>query len=194
MSEAIETQVTATRPWQSGETLFLLGPGGVGKSTLGRALASQLGWPLVDLDLVFCDRIAVIGDYIAAKGYAAYRAANLALAQALVAEGMTPQVFVTPSGFLAAAPETQDHQQAQALVASGYGLVLLPSLDIEMACRIVVARQLTRGFGFEASSEREKFRTRFPLYRAAGDALVVSTAPPDTIAAAVIAATGLGQA
>ncbi len=160
---------------------------------MGRALASQLDWPLVDLDLVFCDRIAVIGDYIAAKGYAAYRAANLALAQALVAEAMIPQVFVTPSGFLAAAPETSDYRQARALVAGGYGIVLLPSLDIELACRIVVAPQLTRGFGFEATSESEKFRTRFPLYRAAGDALVVSTAPPDAMAAAVIAATGMRQ-
>ncbi|MBU1306769.1 MAG: AAA family ATPase, partial [Alphaproteobacteria bacterium] len=30
--------------------MFLLGPGGVGKSTLGRALAQLLGWPLIDLD------------------------------------------------------------------------------------------------------------------------------------------------
>ena len=157
-------------------------------------MANQLGWPLVDLNMVFCDRIAMIGDYIAAQGYAAYRAANLAMAQALVAETTTPQVFVTPSGFLAAAPETTDHQQAQTLVASGYGIVLLPSLDIERACRIVVARQLTRGFGLEAKSEREKFLTRFPRYRAAGDALVVSTAQPDAVATAVIAATRVGQA
>ena len=166
----------------------------MGKSTLGRALAQQLGWPLLDLDLEFCARIAVIGDYIAAHGYAAYRATNLALAQELAAKSVAPQVFVTPSGFLAAAPETEDYHQARALVSGGYGMVLLPSLDIEIACQIVVARQLTRGFGFEAESESEKFRTRFPLYRVAGDALVVSTETPSAMAAAVIAATGLGKA
>ncbi|WP_224704533.1 shikimate kinase [Devosia aquimaris] len=165
----------------------------MGKSTLGRALAQQLGWPLLDLDLEFCARIAVIGDYIAAHGYGAYRAANLALAQEMAAKPVGPQVFVTPSGFLAAAPETEDYQQARALIWGGYGMVLLPSLDIDLACRIVVARQLTRGFGFEAESESEKFRTRFARYRAEGDALVLSTAAPGAMAAAVIAATGLGK-
>ena len=64
----------------AGEILFLLGPGGVGKSTLGAAMARQSGWPLLDLDLQFCDRIQDITDFIAANGYPAYRAANLAMA------------------------------------------------------------------------------------------------------------------
>ena len=57
-------QIDIRRPWRAGETIFLLGPGGVGKSTLGRVLAGRLNWPLIDLDLEFCERIAEIGRFI----------------------------------------------------------------------------------------------------------------------------------
>jgi shikimate kinase len=61
-------------------------------------------------------------------------------------------------------------------------VTLLPSLDIDRATDIVVARQLTRGFGFVQSSEERKFRQRFPIYQTIGDALVVSTADAPAIA------------
>lgn len=77
-SEAI--QIIIRRPPAPGRTLFLLGPGGVGKSTLGRELARRLAMPLIDLDLEFCERLQLIGPFIAAHGYERYRAANLALA------------------------------------------------------------------------------------------------------------------
>jgi hypothetical protein len=104
------------RPYAEETTLFLIGPGGVGKSTLGKALAARLGWELIDLDLVFCDRLAIIGDFIATHGYRAYRAANLALAETLVAGIGTPTIFVTASGFLVAPPESENFRRASTLV------------------------------------------------------------------------------
>ncbi|MGV8954877.1 MAG: shikimate kinase [Cypionkella sp.] len=172
--------------------MVLLGPGGVGKSTLGRELARQLGWPLVDLDLEFCDRLAVIGDFIAEHGYEVYRAANLALAQDLLASRSAPMVFVTASGFLVAAPGTEDYHQSRRLVATNYGVTLLPSLDLDMATAIVVERQLGRGFGFVRQTEERKFRDRFATYHGEGDTLVVSTDTAAAIATALIAATGMG--
>jgi shikimate kinase len=192
--ESFPTWIEVRRPWRPGETVFLLGPGGVGKSTLGRELARQLGWPLVDLDLEFCDRLAVIGEFIAAHGYERYRAANLALAQDLLAASAQPSIFVTASGFLAAPPETPDYHQAGRLVATGYGVTLLPSLDIEVATSIVVERQLTRGFTQSREVEHQKFRARFPIYRSQGDMLVVSTDTPASMATAVIEATGMDLA
>jgi len=181
-----QTHIVMRRRWAAGETVFLLGPGGVGKSTLGRELARQLGWPLIDLDLEFCERLEVIGPFIATHGYARYRAENLALAGRLVAAGPGPNVFVTSSGFLAARRDSADHASAQRIVATGYGITLLPSLDVEVATSIVVARQLTRGFGLQRVSEEQKFRARFQIYREAGEMLVVSAGDPASTAGAVI--------
>jgi shikimate kinase len=185
--EKPEVLIETRRPWRAPEALFVLGPGGVGKSTLGRELAASLCWPLVDLDLVFCEQLAVIGDFIITHGYARYRAENLALAARLLATTAGPQVFVTSSGFLVAPVGTPDHAQSRQLVGTGYGITLLPSLDIEQATEIVVARQLTRGFGFEREGETRKFRERFAIYCQEGDMLVASVAPPKVIANAVLA-------
>ena len=184
MGETANFQIR--RPKTAGESLFLLGPGGVGKSTLGAAMARQSGWPLLDLDLQFCDRIQDITDFIAANGYPAYRAANLAMAKTLVAGITRPTIVVTPSGFLAAAADSEDYRDALRLVQTGYGITLLPSLDVEEATDIVVARQLTRGFGFEHASETTKFHRRFPIYRRHGDMLVVSTLPAERLASTVL--------
>ena len=189
MDSAIQIEIR--RPWRQGEMLVLLGPGGVGKSTLGRSLAGTLAWPMIDLDIEFCDRIEVIGTFIGTHGYKRYRAENLALAERLIDEAPPSTIFVTSSGFLAAAPGTDDRRRAGRLVATGYGVTLLPALDIGVATSIVVERQLTRGFGFERQSEEQKFRERFTIYRETGDMLVSSVAAPARIAAAVVASLGL---
>lgn len=150
--------IEVRRPWRAGENLFLLGPGGVGKSSLGRELSRQFGWPLIDLDLEFCARIGEIGGFIGAHGYERYRVENLALAGNLVSQFDRPSVFVTASGFLAAEPGTDDYD---------------------------VSRQLTRGFGLRRETEIPKFRKRFGIYRAEGDMLVVGTEHPSQIAVAV---------
>lgn len=175
-----------------GEPLILLGPGGVGKSTLGRALAEELGWKLIDLDTLFCSAIGMIGEVIADKGYEHYRAQNLSLAERCMAGVSEPTVLVTSSGFLAAKSLSDDLARATHVVACGYGVTVLPSLDIEKATEIVVARQLRRGFGFTADSERRKFQQRFKIYRPLGDMLVVSLADPAITARAVTARLQLG--
>lgn len=187
----METDIEVRRPWRAGETLFLLGPGGVGKSTLGRELALTLNWPLIDLDLEFCNRLDLIGRFIDQHGYERYREENLALAKALLAETTGHRIFVTASGFLAASSGTPDNIEARRLISAGYGIVLLPSRDIEIATPIVVERQLRRGFGLERTSEDQKFRQRFAILINEGDALVISHDHPTKIAAALVRALAL---
>jgi shikimate kinase len=188
---SLAPKIDMQRPASPEENIVLIGPGGVGKSTLGARLARLSGRRLIDLDLEFCQRIAVIGPYISQHGYEAYRSANLVLAGELLGAVELPTIFVTSSGFLAAPEETSDYQQALALVRTGYGITVLPSLDVEVATIIVVERQLTRGLGMKRADEVAKFRTRFAVYRDLGDMRVVSAGPPAEIAEAVIAALGL---
>lgn len=187
----METDIEVRRPWRADETLFLLGPGGVGKSTLGRELVKILNWPLIDLDLEFCNRLDLIGRFIADHGYQRYRDENLALAKALLSVAVGPQIFVTASGFLAAPSGTPDNIEARRLISTGYGIVLLPSRDIEIATPIVVDRQLQRGFGLQRTSEDQKFRQRFAILINEGDALVISHDHPTKIAAALVRALAL---
>ena len=104
-------------------TLFLIGPGGVGKSTVGALLAQAMSYPFIDLDV--CPEIV---------------ASNRLLVR-----------------------------------QSGYSILLLPSEDIDIATRIVVARQLMRGFGLVREKEEMKFRQRFREYCALDDCRVVSS-------------------
>src|SRR5437879_3438162 len=83
------------------KNIFFIGPGSVGKTTTGRALAQRLGRQFVDIDAHFCERIAMIPHYIQDRGYVAYCEANSALADDLVNEYPEDTVFATPSGFLA---------------------------------------------------------------------------------------------
>ena len=179
------THIEQRAAWSPGWSIFLLGPGGVGKSTLGRNLALRLGLPLIDLDFAFCDAFAQIGQFIGEHGYERYRAENLDLAVRLVQQAGGPVLLVTSSGFLAAASGSDGHRRARALIATGYGITLLPAPDIDVATPIVVERQLQRGFGFEREGEIRKFRERFAAYRHAADMSVFSAAEPDEIAAVV---------
>jgi shikimate kinase len=188
MREGGEVYIEIRRPWSHGLNLFLVGPGGVGKSTLGAELAGLLGLPLVDLDHAFCDALGEIGRFIGREGYDRYRAENLGLAESIVRATGAPILLVTSSGFLAAATGSEDRQQAQALVEGGYSVTLLPSLDIEVATSVVVERQLKRGFGLERAGEERKFRERFGIYRHVGDALVVSVAEPAETARSLVGA------
>jgi shikimate kinase len=179
------TKITLRKPWHEGQSVFLFGPGGVGKSTLGRVLSERLSWPLIDLDDEFCDRVDLIGNFVSANGYDVYRQKNLSLAKRLVEDITQPSIFVTSSGFLAASSGSDDYLDAKALAASGYGIVLLPTLDLSLATAIIVDRQLRRGFNLRRDTEELKFRERFARYATEGDAIITSVEAPEDIAEAV---------
>jgi shikimate kinase len=184
----MSAKIIVRRPPSRVPLLFIVGPGGVGKSTLGRLLAPALGQVLVDLDDMFCDRIGPIHGYVRDVGAEAYREANSGLAAAIVAALAEPAIVVASSGFLAPDNAPSVLRANHDLIASGYSLSLLPALDEAEAMRIVVGRQLGRGFGLNRESEERKFRERMPHYREAGDMLVVAANVDDPAAAMVCAA------
>jgi len=67
--------------------IFLIGPGGTGKSSTGPLLAAIISATFVDLDLEVCDRIMDIPRLVETLGYAAYCEANAEVAEQLVEVG-----------------------------------------------------------------------------------------------------------
>ena len=164
--------------------VFIVGPGGSGKSTAGKILAERLGYGFVDLDYAFCERIGIIGDYIDEHGYRAYSSANSRLFDQLLIEHPSRTVFPLSSGFLV-------HEDSPALVRkhklllerAGVSILLLPSESLGEATSIIVPRQLGRGIpGLVESTERRKLASRFPRYKGFGDIKVFSSADPSTVA------------
>lgn len=171
---------------------FIIGPGGVGKTTAGAELARLLGCAFVDLDQEFMARIGHIGAVIEGQGYLRYVELNAALFAALVDELPETAVVSLSSGFLAreTPPDLLAANRAR-VKAAGVSIRLLPDADLAVATRIVVARQVGRGIGLEAESETAKFPRRFADYLDQGDIRIFSAAAPGQIAEEMARALGL---
>lgn len=61
-------------------------------------------------------------------------------------------------------------------------VLLLPAHSATESADVVVARQLTRGFGLRADRERRKFLDRFSRYQKYGTIHIFSIAAPEVIA------------
>ncbi|MBU1167450.1 shikimate kinase [Patescibacteria group bacterium] len=163
--------------------IFLIGPGGVGKSTCGEVLANLLGYNFIDLDTEFCERVENVGAYINNYGYEKYCYENSKLFYEIVNQHLEDFVFSLSSGFLThenLEDLTLGHKQS--LRELGISILLLPSKSLDECTRIVVQRQLSRGFGLKEDREKTKFIQRFPIYKKLGDIKIFSHEKPEIIA------------
>ena len=168
--------------------IWLIGPGGAGKSTAGPLVAERLGLPFHDLDVRFAERFGGIDEFIAARGYEGYARANVEACLAVL-EDARPGVVALSSGFMTyplgvhpGYPELR--RQVERSPAT---VVLLPSLDPETCVAETVRRQLARPFGRGASREEEVIRERFPIYCSMPAHKVETMRPPADVAAAILA-------
>ncbi|MEK7460356.1 MAG: shikimate kinase [Patescibacteria group bacterium] len=167
----------------SSKHIFIIGPGGVGKSTSGALLASVLRIPFIDLDQVFMHRIGPIDSYIQEYGYKKYCLANSELFYSILTALLEQSVIVLSSGFLA--HEEMDNlttKHRDTLKEQGVSICLLPSVSIKESTDIIVRRQLARGFGLEEKRERKKFMERYRIYNNIGDIQIYSIMSPENIA------------
>jgi shikimate kinase len=111
-------------------TILLAGPGGAGKTTIGRLLAGRLGVPFVDLDAQFTARYGDISPWLDRHGYAAYAACNVQLFIDLVAPPVQTTVIALSSGFLTYPADVHPayHAGRRAIATHRSTVVLLPSL------------------------------------------------------------------
>lgn len=163
--------------------IFLIGPGGVGKTTCGEILANLLGYSFIDLDVEFCKRFENVGNYISNYGYEKYCLDNSKLFYEILSQPLENFVFSLSSGFLVhenMALLTLKHKQT--LKDQGISVLLLPSEALGESEEIIVRRQLSRGFGLEENREKTKFVQRYPIYKELGDIKIFSQAKPEVIA------------
>lgn len=163
--------------------IFLIGPGGVGKSSVGRELAPLLNRKLIDLDDEFCARVENIGAYLEAKGYTAYVRQNAMLFRDLLDENREPALFVLSSGFLETDVERKRIRDNRTLVKRyGVSVLVMPSPQFEESLGIVVNRQLERGLYTDRDFQVQIFTARFQPYLDLADIRVFSTLSPREIA------------
>lgn len=166
---------------------FLIGPGGAGKSTVGKILADKLQLELVDLDQEFMTRVNHIGEHIDKFGYMDYFRKNSELFFELLSVANTKSIFVLSSGFLTK-EEVIDlfDIHIDAISSNGISIRLLPSEDKQKTEEIIVERQLKRGFGLIRGKEVNKIRRRFDAYKDLGDIKIHSHEEPEKIADRII--------
>ena len=168
--------------------IWLIGPGGAGKSTAGPLVAHRLGLPFHDLDGRFAERFGGVDEFMAARGYGGYARANVE-AYLSVLEDARPSVVALSSGFMTYPPGVHPGypELRREVEGSPATFVLLPSLDLETCVAETVRRQLARPFRRAASREEAVIRERFPVYAAMPAHTVETMRPPADVAAAILA-------
>ena len=176
--------------------IYLLGPGGAGKTTAGVRLAERLGVHFVDLDAEFCQRHGDISVYLDAHGYDAYATRNVGLYSELVGAKGQREVMALSSGFMIYRDDIHPDYVTcrQRLASSDLTFVLLPSLDLETCVVEIVRRQLSRPFARTAEREEQLIRTRFPIYASLPVRKVETLRPIDTVVAELLATVAAQQA
>jgi shikimate kinase len=166
--------------------IFIIGPGGVGKTVTGEVLAKRLKYSFIDLDQKFMERVGHIVEYIDKYGYQKYCYSNSGLFKKLLNENKDNFVMPLSSGFLV-------HEGLDDLVSkhkklikkNGVSILLLPSRNVQTSAEIVVKRQIKRGFGDVTEEKREKgirkYIERAIRYKTLGDIKIYSSENPKII-------------
>ena len=163
--------------------VFLIGPGGVGKTSVGRILAPLLNYAFVDLDEAFCQEEGAIRGFLGSHGYAEYLRRNSLLFSELLANSAESTVFSLSSGFLVTDVEAATIARNNALVQqAGTSILLMPSPSFEASSSVVIQRQLRRGLNLEHHQQLRTFAARFHAYMRKGDLQMFGCDPPAIIA------------
>ena len=161
--------------------IFLIGPGSVGKSTIGVLLAKKLNWEFVDVDQYFRREIDLIPKYVKQYSYQAYCRRNSTLLDNLIERFPSRAVFATPGGLLACEGDPNTADKNAKLIDSGVSVLLLPSQVASDSVDLIASRQIDR-FSLEMSKEeeeREMYIARHALYSKFGKIKIIGLYSPD---------------
>jgi shikimate kinase len=168
----------------------LVGPGGVGKSSVGALLAKRLGVAFIDLDRCFAGRFGDISAFIERHGYDAYAEENVEVYCSLPGERTCTGVVALSSGFMTYGHGVHPEygRVRRELEQCAQTFVLLPSFDRERCVAETVRRQVARPFGRSPEREEVVIRARFEIYMALSTRKVETMRPTAAIVDAILAA------
>ena len=109
-------------------TIFLIGPGGVGKSTVGKLLAKKLGYLFIDQDHLFKLQHGELIPFIMQHSEAEYTAQNYLLLKSVLKELKNKDMVIamSPSSFTSGIHST-DRKTARVCKKHGTIVLMLPS-------------------------------------------------------------------
>lgn len=173
--------------------IHLIGPGGAGKTTTGRALAQALDVPFLDLDEEYLKRQS-IDDDIATKGYDYYARVNVTRYVELTTH-IKDAVVALSSGFMLYS--TDVHPQIamihRALLSSPTTVLLLPSFDLDTCVQETTRRQMAKPHVMSTEeAQRQKIRRRFHEYFPMGNIRVSTDKPFDQVVREIASALEAG--
>lgn len=172
------------------DVIYLIGPGGAGKSTASALLARELGYSLIDLDEYFVAHSGDISTYLWSHTYSEYATQNFTHYRVAREAISAPTVFVLSSGFMVypteidpAYPGTRDSVEMDPLT-----FLLMPSFEFEECVSMIVERQLSRPY-LRSNRNREegRIRERFGRYMALRCQRVSTGVTPERVVLELIA-------
>ncbi|MDP1688837.1 MAG: shikimate kinase [bacterium] len=166
--------------------IFFIGPASVGKTTIGKMLASKINYAFVDVDAEFCKQIQLIPNYVDEFGYKKYCEENSKLVDKLISESSAETVFATPSGYLVHENSPHLIEKHLSIIKNGVSILLLPSRDPLLGVGEIVRRQLSRWSDCYAEKERKRFLERFEKYKNYGDIQIYSPEKPNVIVGEIL--------
>lgn len=167
--------------------IALVGLSGAGKSTVARALATRLGWPLADTDALVVARAGrPVAAIFAEQGEAAFRALE---AEALAAALAGPPAVVATGGGVVL------HAANRALLQQQAFVVWLDAPDAALIARLAAHDEERPLLAGDAAARLAALRaTRAPLYAAvASMRLATEELTPETVVERILAAYEAGD-
>jgi shikimate kinase len=172
-----------------GRSVFLVGFMGAGKSSVGRALSRQLGWPFEDLDERIQAREGLsIERIFRHSGEAEFRRAEHAALRELLSElGNSPRIVALGGGAF-----VQEHNVA--LLEERRATVIFLDAPVEELFRRCQNEELERPLrGNDLEAFRQLYEARRPHYATARLRIETAGKDIDNIAAEITVSLGLSK-
>jgi shikimate kinase len=169
------------------DRVVLVGMMGAGKTTVGRELASRLGWRFLDSDaMVEASTGSTVSELLTSKGEAAFRTEeSRVLAEALTEDG--PAV-VSAAGGTVLSPANRE------LLATASAVVWLRADPATLAARVGSGAGRPLLDGDPAAKLIELDAVRRPLYAEVADVIIdVDSLDPATVVDKILAATAFAR-
>jgi shikimate kinase len=157
------------------ERVYLVGFMGAGKTSVGRALAAQLGWSFVDLDVeIERSQRMPVRDIFSKSGEAHFRQLER---EQLKRQSERPRVVIALGGGASVDPENR-------LVIDSTGTSVWLNVSFDTAARRV-SMDGTRPLFKDPEHAERLYETRLPIYKLARIHVLADNRPPAEIAGEV---------